>query len=107
MAPSHYHGRGLVSAYFLLPHPVSIRTVVERVSEWDGRSVVVHGKVMEGMDILGYGAYRLDDWTGTIWVVTKHGAPALGTTVIVPGQVHKLFQIGETRATALEELRRR
>lgn len=97
----------LLAAYLFLPHPVSIGKVLERASEWDGKSVVVRGRVTEGMDIFGYGAYRLEDGTGAIWVVTNQGTPNIGANVIVMGKVHKVFQIGKMRATTLEELRRR
>ncbi len=52
------------------------------------------GDVTESASLLGHGAYKLDDGTGTIWIVSRHGVPRKGARVEVKGQVKDVVDIG-------------
>ena len=66
------------------------------------------GTVTDSYGVLGTGAYELDDGTGTIWVVTKSGAPSRGSKVGAKGRVRTSFSFGgRSFGTILEESDRR
>jgi hypothetical protein len=52
------------------------------------------GDVTESMSFLGHGAYKLDDGTGTIWVISQHGVPRKGARVKVNGKIRDVVDIG-------------
>ena len=56
--------------------------------------VGLRGDVVESVSLLGNGAYKLDDGTGTIWVVSRHGVPRRGARVKVKGRVRDVVDIG-------------
>lgn len=51
------------------------------------------GDVIESMSLLGHGAYKLDDGTGTIWVISNRGVPRRGARVAVKGRVKDVIDI--------------
>ena len=55
--------------------------------------VGLRGDVLESMSFLGHGAYKLDDGTGTIWVVSNHGVPRKGARVKVNGRIRDVVDI--------------
>lgn len=55
--------------------------------------VRLKGDVIESASLLGHGAYRLDDGTGTIWVVSRRGVPRRGARVKVKGEVKDVVDI--------------
>ena len=89
-------------------HVVSVKTLLDDPSQFDGKIVRVAGDVTESLSIMGYGAYRIDDGTGTITVVTKEdGAPRKGAHVGVEGEFRTAFTLGsETLAVVMEKDRR-
>ena len=52
------------------------------------------GDVTESVSLLGRGAYKLDDGTGTIWIVSLRGVPRKGARVEVKGEVKDVVDIG-------------
>jgi hypothetical protein len=56
--------------------------------------VGLRGDVLESVSLLGHGAYKLDDGTGTIWVVSNKGVPRRGARVKVSGRVRDVVDIG-------------
>lgn len=97
--------------------PMPISKVLTDASDLNGKAVMLRAKVGTGGDLLGRGAYQLDDGTAQIWVLTQNGAPREGSTVTLDAKVTKLAQlpgglerfiaIGGTQLVALEEIRRR
>ena len=51
------------------------------------------GNVVESMSFLGHGAYKLDDGTGTIWVISNHGVPRRGARVKVHGRIRDVVDV--------------
>jgi hypothetical protein len=56
-------------------------------------NVGLSGDVVESVSLLGNGAYKLDDGTGTIWVVSRHGVPRRGARVRVKGRVRDVVDV--------------
>jgi hypothetical protein len=57
------------------------------------KNVGLKGDVVESVSLLGHGAYKLDDGTGTIWVVSQHGVPRRGARVSVKGKVRDVVDV--------------
>lgn len=50
-------------------------------------TVYLQGKVTTRAPFLTGGAYRLQDGTGTIWVITKQSVPNVGDQISIKGQL--------------------
>jgi hypothetical protein len=86
---------------------VSIGRLLEDPGRYDGRTVRVEGSVTQSVGALGYGAYRINDGTGTMNVVsTGGGAPAEGAKVGVQGTFRAVYTFGSNSGTAIVEKRR-
>jgi hypothetical protein len=82
----------------------SIKALLDDPSRFDKQTVRIAGDVTRSLGVLGYGAYELDDGTGTLPVVTKeNGAPRTGAKVGVEGEFRAAFTLGSTTAAALLE----
>jgi hypothetical protein len=73
------------------PDRTSIRDIEANPSRYENKEVVVAGTVRDsyGVNIPGTkirgGAYKIDDGTGTIWIVTENAVPTKGTQIGVKG----------------------
>ncbi len=86
---------------------VPIRTLLDDPARYDKQVVEIAGKVNETVGILGYGAYRVDDGTGVLLVVTTQGgAPREGAQVGVRGEFRAAFTLGTETAAVLMEKQR-
>ena len=76
---------------------------------YDGETVQVEGEVQGAFGGLGAGAYRLEDDTGTLTVVSESSTPPTsGARVRVKGVFEALFSLGsESLAVLREESRTR
>jgi hypothetical protein len=84
-----------------------IGTILDDPGRYDGRTVRISGTVAETVGALGQGAYRIDDGTGTMNVVTEHGGvPREGAKVGVEGEFKALFTFGAQSQAVLLEKRR-
>ncbi len=83
-----------------------IRTLLDDPGRYDGTTVRVGGKVTTSVGFLGYGAYRLDDGTGTILVISQRGAPREGVKVGVEGTFRSVFTFRGESGAAIEETKR-
>ena len=72
----------------------TVNKLMAEPQRWANRNVGLSGDVVESLSVLGHGAYRLDDGTGTIWVVSKHGVPRKGARVKVEGRVRDVVDLG-------------
>ena len=86
---------------------VSIKTLLDDPSQYDKKTVRIVGTVSNSVGVLGYGAYKVDDGTGTLTVVSKEGgAPREGARVGVEGEFRTAFNVGtETLAVLIEKRR--
>ena len=79
----------LISALALSAAGCATTTVARLMAEpnrYGNNDVRLKGDVTESVSLLGHGAYKLDDGTGTIWVVSRHGVPRKGARVEVKGE---------------------
>ena len=84
-----------------------IKTLLDDPSRFDGQVVRIAGKVGLSAGVLGYGAYRVEDATGTLSVVSQGGgAPREGAQVGVEGTFKAVFTLGTQSAAVLMEKQR-
>lgn len=100
-------GAGLVAALGCQGSVTPIRTLLDDPSRFDGRVVRIVGQVGVSAGALGYGAYQVNDGTGTLGVVSQGGgAPREGTRVGVEGTFKAVFTAGSWSAAVLLEKQR-
>lgn len=72
----------------------SINRVLADPSRYRDREVRVSGRVADSYSIVGRGAYRLEDRSGQLWVVSDRGVPRKGANVTVKGRIREGFNLG-------------
>ena len=86
----------------------SIKELMTDPSRYDGKSVQVVGNVTSNVGALGFGAYQVDDGTGTITVVTTTGgAPKEGAKIALEGTFRSGFTLGDVSAAVIMEENRK
>ena len=84
-----------------------IKTLLDDPSSFDGKTVSVAGSVQSSVGVLGFGAYKVNDGTGTLSIVTEGGgAPREGAKVGVEGTFRSAYTIGLQSGNVLVEQRR-
>ena len=84
-----------------------IKTLLDDPARFDGQVVRIAGEVGLSAGAFGYGAYQLNDGTGTLSVVSKGGgAPREGAKVGVDGTFKAVFTLGSQSAAVLMEKQR-
>ena len=86
----------LVGALAVLAAGCATTNVARLLAEpqrFANKDVGLKGDVTESVSLLGHGAYKLDDGTGTIWVVSRHGVPRRGARVSVKGKVRDVVDV--------------
>lgn len=84
-----------------------IKELLDDPARFAGQTVHIAGTVQESVGVLTVGAYKLQDDTGTITVVTKtQGVPRQGAKVAVEGEVKSGFTLGTESLTVFIESRR-
>lgn len=84
-----------------------IKTLLDDPSRFDGQTVRIAGEVQQAAGALGFGAYRVEDATGTLPVVSSGGgAPTVGAKVGVEGTFRAAYTLGTESAAVLVEKRR-
>jgi len=74
--------------------PRTINQVLADPSQYRNKGVKLSGSVVDSYSFVGRGAYRLDDRTGQLWIVSDEGVPRQGARVDVKGTVREGFDIG-------------
>ena len=83
------------------------QTLLDDPSRFDKQTVRIAGRVGNAVGVMGYGAYTVDDGTGSLMVVTKeNGAPREGATVGVEGEFRSAYTVGEHSGAVLLEHQR-
>lgn len=84
-----------------------IKTLLDDPGRFDGQTVRIAGNVQNAVGALGYGAYQVNDGTGTISIVSQgDGAPRQGAKVGVEGTFRSAYTLGNQTAAVLVEKRR-
>ena len=73
----------------------TINQLLAEPGRYADQDVTIAGEVVKSASVLGRGAYQLSDGTGTVWVVTKSGAPRQGARVAVKGRVRDVANLGD------------
>jgi hypothetical protein len=72
----------------------TINEVLADPGKYRNKEVKLTGSVVSSFSVVGTGAYRLDDRTGQLWIVSDHGVPREGARVSVKGTVREGFNLG-------------
>ena len=84
-----------------------IQTLLDDPGRFDKQTVRIAGTVGNSIGVMGYGAYQVDDGTGTLTVVSQQGgAPREGAKVGVEGEFRSAFTLGDRTAAVLMEAKR-
>ena len=84
-------GSALVSAACA---SMTINQVLADPSRYSNREVQLSGAVVDSYSLANRGAYRIDDETGQLWVVSDKGTPRKGARVTVKGTIREGFNLG-------------
>ena len=71
----------------------NVARLLAEPDRYNNRDVSLQGDVVESMSLLGAGAYKLDDGTGSIWVVSKSGVPRRGARVKARGKIRDVVDV--------------
>lgn len=84
-----------------------IKTLLDDPSRFDKQTVRIAGTVDASVGVMGYGAYTVDDGSGTLTVVSQQGgAPRQGAEVGVEGEFRSAFTLGDKTGAVLMESKR-
>ncbi len=61
----------------------TLAEVFTKIYHLNGKAVIVQGRVLSNVFLLGRGSYELEDPTGTLRVLTNTQPPLQGSTVII------------------------
>jgi membrane protein implicated in regulation of membrane protease activity len=84
-------GTALVSAACA---SMTINQVLADPSRYRNQEVQLSGAVVDSYSVANRGAYRIDDETGQLWVVSDKGTPRKGARVTVKGTIREGFNLG-------------
>jgi len=72
----------------------TINQVLADPGHFRNKQVKLSGSVVDSYSVVGRGAYRLDDSTGELWILSDNGVPRRGARVTVKGTVREGFSLG-------------
>ena len=72
----------------------TVNQILADPARYRDREVRLSGSVVDSFSIINRGAYRIDDGTGTLWIVSDQGVPRDGARVTVKGRVREGFNLG-------------
>lgn len=72
----------------------TVNQILADPSRYRNREVRVSGSVVDSYSFASRGAYRIDDGTGQLWVVSDRGVPRKGARVTVRGTIREGFNLG-------------
>ena len=71
----------------------NVARLMAEPNRYANRDVRLKGDVVESVSLLGHGAYKLDDGTGSIWVVSRRGVPRRGARVESKGRIRDVVDV--------------
>jgi hypothetical protein len=81
----------LATAMLAADCATTVNQIMADPSRYRQREVTLSGRVVDSMSLGDRGAYRLEDRTGTLWVISDHGVPRTGARVTVKGTIRDTF----------------
>lgn len=89
-------------------YSVRVGRILSDPARYQGRMVHLNGVVTSSVGAFVAGAYRVDDGTGTITVLSNGGVPRRGTRVSLDGRVQSgVSFFGQSYGTTIRERNRR
>ena len=91
------------------PGTTPIKELLDDPGRYDDKVVRIAGNVKQSVGALGFGAYEVDDGTGTLTVVSQSGGgtPRVGAKVGVEGTFKSAFTLGSRSIAVLMEKQRK
>jgi hypothetical protein len=71
-----------------------INDILADPSRYANEDVTIKGDVTQSVSVLGHGTYKIEDGTGSLWVVSKKGVPRKGARVEVTGKIRDVADLG-------------
>ena len=81
----------LAGALTLSACATSVNSILANPMRYRDREVTVKGQVVDSVSLAGRGAFRLEDRTGSLWVVSGTGVPRTGARVKATGRIQDTF----------------
>lgn len=72
----------------------TVNQVLADPSRYRDREVRLSGAVVDSYSFVNRGAYRIDDGTGQLWVVSDKSVPRTSARVTVTGTIREGFNLG-------------
>ena len=72
----------------------TVNQVIADPSRYRNREVKLSGTVVDSYSLVNRGAYRIDDGTGQLWIVSENGVPRKSARVDVKGTIREGFNLG-------------
>jgi len=72
----------------------TVNQIIADPSRYRDREVRLSGAVVDSYSFVNRGAYRIDDGTGQLWVVSDKGVPRISARVTVKGRIREGFNLG-------------
>lgn len=96
----------VVGAWFFYDKYVNytpIGDIVSNPREYDGKMLIIEGKVTERLSLLAIKSFVVQDETGEIKVITTNVMPEIGSHVRIRGSVHEAFSLGNLQVLVFKE----
>ena len=87
----------------------SIESINRDPARFHDREVTISGRVVNSFNVMGVGAFEIDDGTGRLWVYSRsYGVPGEEQKVVVTGTIRQALSIaGRNFATIMVQSRPR
>ena len=72
----------------------TVNQIIADPGRYRNREVRVSGSVVDSYSALNRGAYKIDDGTGQLWIVSEQGVPRVSARVTVKGTIREGFNLG-------------
>ena len=72
----------------------TVNDILADPSRYRNHTVKLSGEVVDSYSVVNRGAYRIDDGTGQMWIVSEKGVPRKTARVTVKGRVREGFNFG-------------
>jgi len=89
---------GAVLLAFVLQTGCAVRSINQIMADpqkYANKEVGIKGEVTESYSVIGHGAYRVDDGTGRLWVVSDKGVPRKGAKIVAKGTIKDAYNFGD------------
>ena len=73
---------------------MTVNKIAADPTRYNNQEVKLSGRVLDSYSFGSRGAYRIDDGTGQLWVVSERGVPRAHARVTVKGRVREGFNFG-------------